>query len=97
MDCFGNEDVKIKERNKNIQNMEGNVFSTYTNTVREIFADTDESIAKFIFDGNIYSVGEPHDDWNGGVDFYHIVLRLPVKVFKQLEKKGLLKDYETAL
>lgn len=59
MDCFGNEDVKIKERNKNIQNMEGNVFSTYTNTVREIFADTDESIAKFIFDGNIYSVGEP--------------------------------------
>ena len=52
--------------------MEGNVFSTYTNTVREIFADTDESIAKFIFDGNIYSVGEPHDDWNGGVDFYHI-------------------------
>lgn len=64
MDCFGNEDVKIKERNKNIQNMEGNVFSTYTNTVREIFADTDESIAKFIFDGNIYSVGEPHDDWN---------------------------------
>lgn len=97
MDCFGNEDVKIKERNKNIQNMEGIVFSTYTNTVREIFADTDESIAKFIFDGNIYSVGEPHDDWNGGVDFYHIVLRLPVKVFKQLEKKGLLKDYETAL
>ena len=33
--------------------MEGNVFSTYTNTVREIFADTDESIAKFIVDGNI--------------------------------------------
>ena len=57
--------MKIKERNKNIQNMEGNVFSTYTNTVREIFADTDESIAKFIFDGNIYSVGEPHDVWNG--------------------------------
>lgn len=61
--------------------MAENIFSSYTNTVREIFADTDESIAKFIVDGNIDSVGVSHDDWNGGVDFYHIILRLPVKVF----------------
>lgn len=68
--------------------MEGNVFSTYTNTVREIFADTDESIAKFIADSNIDSVWEPQENWNGNVEFYHINLRLPVKVFKQLEKEA---------
>lgn len=77
--------------------MEGNVFSTYTNTVREIFADTDESIAKFIADSNIDSVWEPQENWNGNVEFYHINLRLPVKVFKQLEKEGLLENYENAL
>lgn len=77
--------------------MEGNAFSTYTNTVREIFADTDESIAKFIADSNIDSVWEPQENWNGNVEFYHINLRLPVKVFKQLEKEGLLENYENAL
>lgn len=77
--------------------MEGNVFSTYTNTVREIFADTDESIAKFIADSNIDSVWEPQENWNGNVEFCHINLRLPVKVFKQLEKEGLLENYENAL
>ena len=36
-------------------------------------------------------------NWNGGIDYYHIIVRIPVKTFKQLEKKNLLADYEKAL
>ena len=77
--------------------MAENIFSSYTNTVREIFTETDKSIAEYLIDGNIETVWDSHDNWNGGIDYYHIIVRIPVKTFKQLEKKNLLVDYEKTL
>lgn len=77
--------------------MAENIFSSYTNTVREIFTETDKSIAEYLIDGNIETVWDSHDNWNGGIDYYHIIVRIPVKTFKQLDKKNLLADYEKTL
>lgn len=77
--------------------MAENIFSSYTNTVREIFTETDKGIAEYLIDGNIETVWDSHDNWNGGIDYYHIIVRIPVKTFKQLEKKNLLADYEKTL
>lgn len=77
--------------------MKNNIFSSYTNTVREIFSETDKIIADYIIDDNIESVWDSHDNWDGGIDFYHIIIRIPVKAFKQLENKSLLVDYEKTL
>ena len=74
-----------------------NIFSSYTNTVREIFAETDKSIAEYLIEDNIESIWDSHDNWDGGIDYYHIIVRISVKTFKQLEKKNLLADYEKAL
>lgn len=77
--------------------MAENIFSSYTNTVREIFTETDNGIAEYLINSNIETVWDSHDNWNGGIDYYHIIVRIPVKTFKQLEKKNLLADYEKAL
>ena len=77
--------------------MAENIFSSYTDTVREIFTETDKGIAEYLIDGNIETVWDSHDNWNGGIDYYHIIVRIPVKTFKQLEKKNLLVDYEKTL
>lgn len=77
--------------------MAENIFSSYTNTVREIFKETDKGIAEYLIDGNIETVWDSHDNWNGGIDYYRIIVRIPVKTFKQLEKKNLLADYEKTL
>lgn len=77
--------------------MAENIFSSYTNTVREIFTETDNGIAEYLINGNIETVWDSHDNWNGGIDYYRIIVRIPVKAFKQLEKKNLLADYEKKL
>ena len=45
--------------------MAENIFSSYTNTVREIFTETDKGIAEYLIDGNIETVWDSHDNWNG--------------------------------
>lgn len=77
--------------------MAENIFSSYTNTVREIFTESDKDIAEYLTDGNIETVWDSHDNWNSGIDYYHIIVRIPVKIFKLLEKKNLLADYEKTL
>lgn len=77
--------------------MAENIFSSYTNTVREIFTETDNGIAEYLINGNIETVWDSHDNWNGGIDYYRIIVRIPVKAFQQLEKKNLLADYEKKL
>ena len=54
--------------------MAENIFSSYTNTVREIFTETDKGIAEYLIDGNIETVWDSHDNWNGGIDYYHIIV-----------------------
>ena len=61
--------------------MAENIFSSYTNTVREIFTETDKGIAEYLIDGNIETVWDSHDNWNGGIDYYRIIVRIPVKAF----------------
>ena len=77
--------------------MAENIFSSYTNTVREIFTETDNGIAEYLINGNSETVWDSHDNWNGGIDYYRIIVRIPVKAFKLLEKKNLLADYEKTL
>ena len=56
--------------------MAENIFSSYTNTVREIFTETDKGIAEYLIDGNIETVWDSHDNWNGGIDYYRIIVSL---------------------
>lgn len=77
--------------------MNDNIFASYTSTVREMFYETDQEIADFLIDENVESVFDSHDNWNGGIDYYHIIVRIPVKRYKSLEKKSLLEPYEKEL
>lgn len=58
--------------------MAENIFSSYTNTVKEIFTETDKGIAEYLIDGNIETVWDPHDNRNGGIDYSHIIVGIVV-------------------
>lgn len=77
--------------------MNNNIFSSYTKTVRELFRDKDKEFANLILDKNIDSIWESHDNWNGGIDYYHIKIRIPVKLFNKLKKNEQLEEFENAL
>lgn len=62
------------------------VFSAYTNTVRRMIKGYNAELYNFFCEQNIEEVWTHHDNWNGGIDFYNIVISIPVDFFVQISK-----------
>lgn len=71
-----------------------NLFKSYTNTVRQLLQADNLELCKYFSDSNLEEVFESHDNWNGGIDFYSIILNIPVGMFTALEKSGILGETE---
>lgn len=63
------------------------LFSVYTTTVRRMIKNYDAELYKFFCEQNIEEVWNSHDNWNGGIDFYNIVISIPVDYFVELSEK----------
>lgn len=72
-------------------------FSSYIPTVRSLFEDFDAELAKYIVESNINEEWISHDNWNGGIDFYNIILNIPVALFKNLKRRELIEPAEKEL
>ena len=70
------------------------VFSTYTNTVRRMIKGYNVDLYNLFCDQNIEEVWTEHDNWDGGIDFYNIVIRVPVEYFEELRKRGAVGETE---
>lgn len=70
------------------------IFSTYTNTVRRMIKDYNAELYNFYCEQNIEEVWVNHDNWNGGIDFYNIVISVPVDFFGKLRKNGIVEEIE---
>ena len=72
-------------------------FSSFLPTVRVLFEDFDTELSKFLVEANIDEEWVEHDNWNGGIDFYNIIVDIPVEVFQSLRKRNVLETSETEL
>lgn len=72
-------------------------FSSYIPTVRTLFEDFDAELSKFLVDANIDEVWLSHDNWNGGIDTYNIVLTVPTDLFKSLKRRNAIEQSEAEL
>lgn len=73
------------------------LFSTYTNTVRRMIKGYNSDLYNLFCDQNIEEVWVSHDNWNGGIDFYDIIVRIPVEYFEELRKEGNIENTEQSL
>ncbi len=69
-------------------------FSSYTNVVRALLGDTDKDLSRYIYDKNIEEVWLSHDNWNGGIDFYRIVIKIPLTLYTTLRKNNDIESSE---
>lgn len=72
-------------------------FSSYIPTVRTLFEDYEGELSKYIVESNIDEVWLNHDDWDGGIDTYNIILTVPTELFKSLKRKNILERVEAEL
>ena len=72
-------------------------FSSYIPTVRTLFEDFDEELSKFLVESNIDEVWLSHDNFNGGIDTYNIILSIPTELFKSLKRRNVLGQAESEL
>lgn len=72
-------------------------FSAYIPTVRTLFEDFSPELSKYIIDLNIDEAWSSHDNWNGGIDFYNIILNIPVELFKKLRRGEIIEQAEKEL
>ena len=69
-------------------------FATYTKTVRRMIKGFNSELYDLFCDQNIEEVWAYHDGWDGGVDFYDIVISVPVEFFENLRDKSILEETE---
>lgn len=72
-------------------------FSLYLPTVRALLEDSDPELSKYLVDSNIDEVWVDHDNWNGGIDIYNIVLKVPIELFKSMRKRNAITQTEKEL
>lgn len=72
-------------------------FSSYIPTVRTLFEGFDSELSKYLVEANIDEVWLSHDNWNGGIDTYNIVLTVPTDFFISLRRRGLIEQAENKL
>ena len=53
------------------------VFSSYTNVVRKMVRNYNVELYNYFSEQNIEESWVDHDNWNGGIDFYMIIIRVP--------------------
>ena len=70
------------------------IFSTYTNTVRRMIKGYNNDLFNLFCDQNIEEVWVDHDNWNGGIDFYNIIISVPVEYFEELRRRGIVEETE---
>lgn len=72
-------------------------FSSLLPTVRALFEDYNAELSKFLVEANINEEWVDHDNWNGGIDFYNIIVNIPIGVFQSLRKRNVLEPSEAEL
>ena len=72
-------------------------FSSYIPTVRTLFEDFDSELSKYLVEANIDEVWLSHDNWNGGIDTYNIILTVPTELFKSLKRRNVIEQAEAEL
>lgn len=72
-------------------------FSSYIPTVRTLFEDFDAELSKYLVESNIDEVWLSHDNWNGGIDTYNLILTVPTELFKSLKRRDVLGQAEAEL
>lgn len=73
------------------------LFGKYTSTVRSLVGESYGLLVPFICDDNIEEIFDTHDNWNGGIDYYHITISLPVGVFTALKKDNSINTIEQTI
>lgn len=73
------------------------IFSEYTNTVRRMIKGYNSDMYNFFCEQNIEEVWTYHDNWNGGIDFYNIIINVSVDYFEKLRKRGILEEIESTI
>lgn len=63
-------------------------FSQYTATIRRMLKGTNEELSQFFTDTNIDENWVAHDNWNNGIDFYDIIIRIPIELYEKLRKNN---------
>lgn len=62
-----------------------NPFEAYIKTVQELVALEGKSeLASYISESNVEAQWVSHDNWNSGIDFYNLIVKVPVKVFARI-------------
>lgn len=72
-------------------------FSSFIPTVRALLEDFDAELSKYIVESNIDEVWMSHDNWDGGIDYYNIVVSVPIGVFKSLKRRDIIEQAEKEL
>lgn len=73
------------------------VFSLYTNVVRRMVKNYNEELYNYFNEQNIEESWVDHDNWNGGIDFYMIIIRVPVDYFENLRRRGIIEEIENKI
>lgn len=74
-----------------------NPFAFCTETVRELLKPIHLELAGLLMDDNLEAIFENYDNWNGGIESYHLVFKIPVKLFTRLETDKLIDTLEKQL
>ena len=74
-----------------------NVFSKYTNTVFSLLKAQNNDLYNYLNESNIETVWVSHDGWNGGIDFYNLVIHIPVELFGTLRNNGTVEETEKTI
>ena len=72
-------------------------FSSYIPTVRKLFEDFDVELSSYLIESNVDEVWLNHDNWNGGIDTYNVILTVPTDLFKSLKKRNAIEQVEAEL
>lgn len=73
------------------------IFSSFLPTVHSLFEDINQELAKYLVESNVHEEWVDHDNWNGGIDFYNIIVDVPVDVFKSLRHDRGVESVENEL
>ena len=57
----------------------------------------DVELYNLFYDQNIEENWVSHDNWNGGIDFYNIIIRVPVDYFENLRQKNAVEEAEKVI
>lgn len=73
------------------------VFSSYTNVVRKMVRNYNVELYNYFSEQNIEESWVDHDNWNGGIDFYMIIIRVPVDYFENIRRRGVVEEIENTI